>query len=152
MKSWSIDDDAGHAGRGKAIDASETGCRPTTKQIEVTRKVLIVDDNEQVLKLVQRQLTGTEYVVATAIGPEQAIAWCRQFGAPDLLVSDVRMPLMSGPRLYDRLRETFGDFPVLFISGDTGGDGPDATRQLLEKPFSRRELIDAINAQFTSED
>lgn len=116
----------------------------------MSRKLLVVDDNEQVLHLVQRLLSHLDFDVVTALGPEEAIAWCARFGKPDLLISDVRMPVMSGPRLYDTLVQMLGDFPVLFISGDTGGYW-DVERRILEKPFSRTDLVNAVNSYFSTE-
>lgn len=116
----------------------------------MTRKLLVVDDNVQVLRLVKRMLSKADFEVDTAAGSEDAIAWCRQFGPPDLLISDVRMPVMSGPRLYERLKETHGNFPVLFISGYTGGEW-DGACDILEKPFSKEDLLNAVNGHFPRE-
>jgi FixJ family two-component response regulator len=61
------------------------------------------------------------------------------------------MPGLSGPQMVDRLREARPDLPVLFMTGYADGA---STREelrteedrLLEKPFSARVLLDAIQA------
>ena len=64
---------------------------------------------------------------------------------PDILVTDVIMPEVSGPELVARLRPTWPDLPVLFISGFTGeelssrGDLA-AGEAFLAKPYTPVEL------------
>lgn len=112
------------------------------------RRLLVVDDNEQILHLIERLLARVGFDVSTAVSPLDAIAWCENNGLPDLLISDVRMPVMSGPQLYETLRDSFGEVPVLFISGDTGGSWHKPELQILDKPFSRSQLIEAIATFF----
>lgn len=112
--------------------------------VAVAKRILVVDDNEQILRLVQRLLSRVGFDVQTASHPEDALALCEASGAPDLLISDVRMPFLTGPQMYDRIRAAHGECPVLYISADAGDGWEESGVPLLEKPFSREDLISAI--------
>lgn len=109
------------------------------------KKILVVDDNLQIGGLIQRILGREGFDVTTVSTPQDALHWCEQNGIPDLLLSDVKMPQMSGPELSRQLKELYGEFAVLFMSGFPGEENEDID-PLLPKPFNRAELIAAINA------
>ena len=112
--------------------------------------VLLVEDEDMVRGLLRETLESAGYeVVAARHGPE-AIELLEQ-GAPrpDLLVTDVVMPRMSGPDLARRLETMFPDLRVLFISGYTADElesrvGFGAGVGFLQKPFSPPALIEKI--------
>lgn len=114
--------------------------------------VLVVDDEADVLRLMQRILTEEGYAVTIARSGEAAI---KAFEAmpchPDLLLADVVMPGMSGPMLVDRLRSIDPELKVLFMSGY---DDRHVVRHyvveqgfhLIPKPFTVRALRQAIES------
>jgi two-component system cell cycle sensor histidine kinase/response regulator CckA len=67
---------------------------------------------------------------------------------PDLVVTDVRMPGLSGPQLVREARRRWPMLRVLFVSGHTGDDTPEGFLRpgdrLLGKPFSAEALIEAV--------
>ena len=80
--------------------------------------VLAVDDDPDVLRLVQAILRRFGFHVIIANGADQAL---EIFGGmerpPDLLLTDVVMPGLSGPMLVDKLLASAPDLRVLFMSG-----------------------------------
>ncbi|MBD3645912.1 MAG: response regulator [Pseudomonadales bacterium] len=111
----------------------------------MNKTILVLDDDEHVLHLILRQL---ETAGIQAIGfriPEPVFEWFSENGTPDLLISDVLMPEISGPQLYKQLRTMYGDFPVIFVSGYHDVEQVDASRTL-NKPFTRADLVEAIKA------
>lgn len=113
--------------------------------------VLIVDDEPDVLRLLQLMLTEAGYEVIAAKSADLAIkAFERLPRQPDLLLTDVVMPGMSGPMLVDHLRQLAPDLKVLFMSGY---DDRHVVRsyvvdkgfQLLPKPFTVKSLRQAID-------
>lgn len=112
------------------------------------KKILVVDDNEQILRLVERLLDGTGFLVETCNAPQRVIEWFSAHGLPDLLISDINMPTMDGRALYQRLVADHGDFPVLFISTDVSSGLVGNAARILEKPFKRTDLISAIHGCF----
>jgi len=109
------------------------------------KKILIVDDDKSIRRLIERQLAAEGFDVASCGNADDAIEWFSSNGVPDLLVTDVKMPGLSGPELYEHLKTSYDHFPVLFISGYTGDTSVQTINPLLDKPFSRADLIAAVN-------
>ncbi len=119
-------------------------------------RVMVVDDDEMIRDVTARVLRTSGYAVESATSGAAAIRMCREGGsAPELLITDIVMPGMSGRELYDRLREIVPSVRVLFISGypedAIAGRGLlDIRTNYLQKPFSIerlsqlvREILDA---------
>jgi CheY-like chemotaxis protein len=115
------------------------------------KTVLVVDDEPDVLRLLQSILTAEGYEVVAARGADAAIKAFEGLGrCPDLLLTDVVMPGMSGPMLVDHLRQLAPDLKVLFMSGY---DDRHVVRRyvvdkgfhLISKPFTVSNLRKVIN-------
>src|SRR5215212_11212870 len=111
-------------------------------------RVLIVDDDRKIVDLLVDLLQLEGYVVTTAADGAEAIDLALSF-APDIVVSDVVMPLVGGLELCRRLKEDSRttDVPVLLISGlitsdDAGIEGLQAgADDYLDLPFRNEELL-----------
>jgi len=80
--------------------------------------VLVVDDEPDVLRLIQSILSEEGYEVITAKSADAAIkAWEKLDRKPDLVLTDVVMPGMSGPMMIDHLLQSEPELRVLFMSG-----------------------------------
>ena len=109
--------------------------------------LLLAEDEPALRSLMARMLTENGYRVLEAPGPGEALLLHeREPGHVDLLVTDVIMPLMSGPELARRLVDRQPDLGVLFMSGYAesllsarGGLDPDVP--VLAKPFREAELL-----------
>jgi len=118
--------------------------------------VLLVEDEPAVRSLVREILSGRGYRVLEAKDGEEAFSRIEECGEPiDLLISDVVMPRMGGPELWERLSSKRSGMRALFISG-YARDALDDRRLtgsgcgFLQKPFSPemlaakvRELLDS---------
>ena len=116
---------------------------------EVT--ILLVEDNDMVRDMVQEMLAGHGYTVLSAADPHQAIDLLSSSDARiDLLVSDVVMPGMNGPELYEQLIVQIPTLKVVFISGYPinpslrGGTMVDEVNYL-QKPFTAEALLERIS-------
>ena len=116
----------------------------------MTTRLLVVDDEQDVLKLIQTMLADSGYEIVAANGAEDAIrAFEEMAQPPDLILTDVVMPGMSGPMLINRLRTQAPEVHVLFMSGY---DHSQVVQQyvvqqgfdLVAKPFTGRSLQAAI--------
>ena len=121
-----------------------------------TEKILIVEDEPSVLRLVTHMLKSLGYTVFSAGSPDDALSLpaIGEHGGPDLLLADVVLPTMKGTELARRMQERAPDLRVLFISGYT--DETTFREEVLSegesfllKPFSRdvlgskvREVLD----------
>ncbi len=83
-----------------------------------TEVILVVEDEDEVRKVVCLTLELQGYTVLAARGPEQALQLVRSSSQPiDLLMTDVVMPELSGPELAALIRQDIPDLRVLYMSG-----------------------------------
>ena len=125
----------------------------TEARAEKTR-VYLVDDNDGFRDSTAWLLETAGFEVAAfASGPEfvEAYGGDRHGDVPECLVSDVRMPQMSGLQLQDELRRRGIVLPLVFVTAH--GDVPLAVEAMrkgaanfLEKPFGEDALVEAIRA------
>ncbi|MBI5084493.1 MAG: response regulator [Acidobacteria bacterium] len=114
--------------------------------------VLLVEDQPEVLRFAAQALAEFGYRTLSAGGPEEALAtFRRERGRIDLVVTDVVMPGMSGPRLAGALEELCPNVKVLFISGFTGDEIArhgvmDEGVRFLAKPFTPEQLAAKVRA------
>lgn len=112
--------------------------------------VLVVEDDEMVLEMVREMLVGLGYTVITTHDPARAIDLLEEYDANiDLLVSDVVMPGMNGPELYEQLVVKKPSLKVVYISGypnNPGFRGASAGDDVnyLQKPFTAEALQERI--------
>jgi two-component system cell cycle sensor histidine kinase/response regulator CckA len=119
--------------------------------------ILVVDDESMVRILAERALREAGYLVLSAENGTEALELLASLQRHlDLVITDLRMPGLSGDLLAVALRQQNPDLPVLFISGTPAGaeslPGP-----LLLKPFTPdglvaavRTLLSATQAHWTS--
>jgi two-component system KDP operon response regulator KdpE len=116
---------------------------------ETSIRILIVDDDPDLLDLLEQALQGEGYEVVTAAAGRPALRLFYQL-EPDLVILDIMLPDMSGFELCARIRE-MADTPVLILSArgqeadvahglDVGAD------DYLSKPFSLAELLARVKA------
>ena len=114
------------------------------------RRILAVDDEEDILEILSFNLTGEGYIVDTSISAEDALG--KNLQQYDLFILDVMMGQISGFRLAEKIRNELSlSTPIIFLTArDTENDritgfnlGAD---DYLAKPFSVRELIARVKA------
>jgi CheY-like chemotaxis protein len=113
--------------------------------------VLLVEDEELVLRFTSQLLQKLGYEVVGAARAEDALALMEQGQAFDLLLTDVLLPGMDGLELFRRAAVARGAFPVVFMSGYTDNvlaeKGLEETgAAFLQKPFSHDELAAKVRA------
>ena len=135
-------------GKGTSFDvyfpAAEKGATVAQQEKEEktapgTETLLLVEDEAAVRQVVSRGLRQYGYHVLEAASPSEALKLVQEGQVFDLLVSDVVMPGLSGPQLYELLRQERPGLKVLFVSGYTGRQLPEGA-PYLEKPFSGTAL------------
>ena len=124
---------------------------PTRSPAPAERKrLLVVDDEVPVLKLVTRILATDNYEIASAESGEAAVRVMAQPGFPgvDLLVTDLMMPGMSGRELAAVVRKSNPQVRVLYVTGFadtlfTGVNELGPAESFIEKPFGADGLLEA---------
>ncbi|MCL2100137.1 MAG: response regulator transcription factor [Fibromonadales bacterium] len=113
------------------------------------KKVLIVDDENDICEILSFNLANEGYDVATAISAEEALK--KLSSAYDLILLDVMMGGMSGFRMAEKLRKEGCNIPIIFLTAkDTENDmltgfsvGAD---DYISKPFSLKEVSARVRA------
>jgi DNA-binding response OmpR family regulator len=114
--------------------------------------VLVVEDDPTILQLLEVNFEMEGFVVLRAEDGEQGLAVVLE-SSPDVVVSDVMMPKMSGIELVQALKaeEATRTIPVILLSAKAQGSdvrgGLDAgADDYVTKPFEPLDLIDRVNA------
>jgi PAS domain S-box-containing protein len=123
-----------------------TGAKGAPSGVPAGLRVLLVEDEPEVLRVVQAFLTGWRCEVTPCASAEQALALLQQPRAPfDLLLSDVILgPGQRGNELALQARALHPGLPTLLMSGYSSDMQTGGLPDLLRKPFTREELAAAI--------
>ena len=118
--------------------------------------ILVVEDERATRAVVNRMLVGLGYRVVEASSAQEALAMMDAGTvAPDLLLTDVRMPGIQGPELARRLLASRPGLPIVFMSAFADDLSPETAGlqsiRLLDKPFGSDELGRAIRAALDEE-
>jgi two-component system cell cycle sensor histidine kinase/response regulator CckA len=125
-------------------DDLQTYVAPSRSEARDVR-ILVVDDEPFVRRVVARLIQRGGWTPATADGGPEALGLLRD-ETIHLLLTDVRMPGMDGPTLVREARRLQPSLPVLYMTGHAG-DGVDPTLlqdPVLEKPFASGRLYQAL--------
>ncbi|HWI80604.1 sigma 54-interacting transcriptional regulator [Ramlibacter sp.] len=111
-------------------------------------RLLVVDDDADMLRLLSLRLRAAGYQVATAASAEAAMAQL-EIERPQLVLSDVRLPGRDGLALFDHIRARHPALPVILLTAHgTIPDAVEATSRgvfsYLTKPYDAKELLDKI--------
>lgn len=109
--------------------------------------ILVVDDNEAVLKIVVAILKAKNFLVLSADGGAAALKLAGETTEKiDLLLSDVDMPYMSGPDLGELLKKARPDMHVMLMSGGANGNllVLNYGWAYIQKPFVAVKLVQMV--------
>ena len=118
------------------------------------KKILIADDEPDILEIIQYNLQNEGYEVATAKNGNDALDEAKRF-SPDLIILDIMMPGKNGIEVCNilRLQPAFNDTLIIFLTAlsdegtevkglETGAD------DYITKPVSPKVLVSKVNALF----
>ena len=115
------------------------------ESIPTLETILLVEDEPAVRQLFAQALSRAGYVVHEARNGQEAMKVFEQHGdSIDLLLTDMRMPYMTGAELAHQLRGRRRTLKLLCISGYPGQLDADLATDFLAKPFSREELLKKV--------
>jgi two-component system, OmpR family, KDP operon response regulator KdpE len=113
------------------------------------KRILVVDDEPQITRVLRRSLSAHRFEVRTAADGESALDTLNDF-RPDLVITDLQMPELGGLELCRKIR-TFSQVPIIVLSVkgeeitkvaalDAGAD------DYVTKPFGMEELLARVRA------
>jgi DNA-binding response OmpR family regulator len=119
----------------------------------MAKRILILDDNEDILEIVQETLTYEEFEVQSTSRSDAVIPLVEKF-IPDLVILDYRVAGLNGGELCRQIKAhpNFSNTPVIIFSAYINHNdelfsyGCDA---IINKPFDLTELIEKVNSLIT---
>jgi len=119
------------------------------KKIDMPGRILVIDDEPQITRVLRASLSAQAFDVRTANDPEEGLRTFKEW-PPDLVVTDLMMPGMSGVELCRAIR-AHSSIPILVLSVrdherskvealDAGAD------DYVTKPFNTQELLARVRA------
>lgn len=118
--------------------------------IEAVKKILTVDDDPDILKLMGMRLQAAGYQVVAASNAEEALSQIA-VSRPSLVITDLRMPGMDGMALFDAIHQSDPALPVIMVTAHGSiPEAVDATQRgvfgFLTKPFDSKSLLQQVEA------
>src|SRR5579859_77433 len=124
----------------------------------MARKILAVDDEKSIVRLVQVNLERAGYQVVTAFDGKEALAKIAA-DCPDMVICDVMMPYMDGFEVLNTLRKdpATRDLPFIMLTAkameaDIFTGWKSGVHLYLTKPFSPPELLSFVRRIFEAEE
>jgi len=121
------------------------------------KKILVVDDETELVQAVQIRLEQADYEVLAAYDGEEGFQKVKQY-RPDLIILDILMPHMGGDSMAAALKEDEGsrNIPIIFLTCLAGGSTGKhkgtlkGGNRFLSKPFDHEELLSMVKALLKS--
>jgi len=114
------------------------------------KRILIVDDERDIIKALTVRLKSKGYRVFGALGGAQGIFMANK-EIPDLIILDIRMPDMDGFSVVEALKQSgqTSRIPIIFLTGSPERDADEramglGARFYIKKPYDPEELLDAV--------
>lgn len=121
------------------------------------KKILVVEDDPS-MRWLLRNLLRNKYAVITRSNGIEAFSWLSVKNIPDLIISDIKMPLMDGFELLENLAISglYKNIPVIILTGHDDSSTRKHCDDLgayccLAKPFRPEELLEKVAFPFVSQ-
>jgi len=121
------------------------------------KKILIVDDERDIVKVLVIRLESSGYEVIAAFDGAQGVFMAHK-EQPDLIILDIRMPAGDGFSVAERLKRSTHTWtiPIIFLTGsperEAEGKAMDlGARFFIKKPYDPEELLDAVKRALEEE-
>ena len=120
----------------------------------VNKKILIVDDEPDIVSVLSMRLKAQNYLISTASNGQEALAQVAK-EVPDLIVLDILMPVMDGFDCFKALRKTpeYKNIPVVMLTARGQMRGTFEALDVdafLAKPFDPAELVETVRSLLVS--
>ena len=119
-------------------------------RLQMSKMVLVVDDEPNIVKMVEARLKASGYQVRTSLSGEEALKICKLY-KPDAVILDIMMPDVDGPAVAEELRDNpeTSKIPIIFLTAALRKkEVPDghviAGHYFIAKPFKADELISLL--------
>jgi len=124
----------------------------------MAKRILIVDDEAELVKAVQVRLEANGYEVETAYDGQEAMDKINNM-KPDLILLDIVMPVMNGYEVSKKLKSNpdTKEIPIIIFSASQRRNLEEECRELgvtdfIAKPFRTQDLLNTVNNFFKTEE
>ena len=123
------------------------------KEVNIANRILFVDDEENVLRSLKRLFMSEDYEVLTALSGPDGLAVLKEVEVP-VIVSDQRMPVMTGAEFLEKSRELSPDSVRIILTGYAdveaaiGAINRGGAYRYVSKPWNDNELLLVIKDAF----
>jgi DNA-binding response OmpR family regulator len=114
------------------------------------KKILLVDDEEQLISIMANVLQDEGFAVKTMLSAEEALNAFASY-SPDLVISDVKMQRMDGFAMFERVKalQNNKSVPFIFLTGLDDRLGQQRAKSMgatayVNKPFDVDEFVDIV--------
>ncbi len=121
------------------------------------KKILIVDDERDIVKVLMIRLQSSGYEIVAAFDGAQGVFMAHK-EMPDLIILDIRMPAGDGFSVAERLKRSSNtlNIPLIFLTGSPEKDAEGRAMELgarfyIKKPYDPEELLDAVRRALETE-
>lgn len=127
-----------------------SNARAQATDSQAGKRILTVDDDPDILKLLNMRLNAAGYQTMSASNGEEALAQIA-INRPALVISDLRMPGMDGLSLFDAIHQSDPALPLIMLTAHGSiPEAVDATQRgvfgFLTKPFDSKSLLQQVEA------
>jgi two-component system, chemotaxis family, chemotaxis protein CheY len=123
-------------------------CREKPNRMKA--KILVIDDSQSLTWLLERLLSKEHEAIRKNNGME-AMFWLSDGNMPDLIITDLNMPFLSGTELVANLKKSglYCDIPIIILSGSEDVEAMEQCRRFgavdfLEKPFNPTQFMVSV--------
>ena len=118
-------------------------------------RIVIIDDVKAVANSLKRELNLTarknklDFRITDFQDPIEGLKYVES-SSVDLIISDIKMPYMTGDKLVEKIKEKFPDMPIIVITGFASKENIMAVMEadkkcvILTKPWEFEKLVDAV--------
>ena len=131
--------------------------REAAEKIEGGKRVLLIDDDEGILRVLGKVLSGLRFELDVASSGRQAVQMLGR-NDYDLILSDIRMPELDGKQLFEFLDQNMSEYKerVIFLTGDTGNPATmdfltASNCPYLSKPIEIPTLLKLLHQYFSTQ-
>lgn len=117
----------------------------------MSHKILVVDDEEDIVMIVQARMETSGFNVITAQDGQEALQKAKEEG-PDLIILDVMMPKMDGFKVCGLLKadQRYNNIPIIMLTARAQSENENILAEVgaeayLTKPFDAEELLGKVN-------
>lgn len=121
--------------------------------MEMPLRLVLIDDDQGVLRALGLLLQAMKFEVTTFASPGEGIEYAASSSSVDLVVTDLRMPLLSGEDVVREVRRRQPALPIVVMSGHATSTDIAALQALgmnafLPKPFTPDQILSIVRTLF----